>query len=651
MIQKAYCTNLTIPNSLEFLPLCAAFIEHNSQLIGFDPDEVQAISLAVEETLSNLILYAYTPGMIDTIDITCWQTPLGIEIIIKDKGMPFDYNEEEDYDPEQPELDNTRGLGMFLIKKTVDEVIFTNCGSEGKETHLVKYITKCPLSDLMQKPDQHFKQEPLRRKNVNFLIRRLADNEAFEISRAVYRVYGYNYFNEHAYFPDRIEKLNKNGNLDTLAAVTEDNIFAGTCAVYRESLEGKLGELQQAVVLDEFRGNHCMEQLLNSLLAIAQDKNMLGVFARSETSEIFAQRALHRLETRDCALLLGFTSRLVWDKGNKAQQRESMVLSYLPLGKDLPKKIYVPEHHQNIVSQIYENIGYQREFNPTPYGKKPWHEEAELEIKYFYNTSAAEIKVALPGKDIITKLKTAKKEVKLKKFAVIYLYLSLENPFTPLYFEQIENLDFFFAGIIPHEKFGDSIILQYMNNIDIDIENLVLYSDFSRQLAAYVSQCRSRHPLRLLIDAGESEKLEFKSTMRLNLKDNQKDSRIGFAILKSISAFLNTDGGTLLVGVEDNGNILGSEIEDFASDDKYLLHFSQLLQHNIGLDNSRFVHYKLVDIDNKKILKVDCEASPKPIFLIKDSVEDFYIRSGPASKKLSISTAITYISEHFPKHD
>jgi len=651
MVKNPAETTLKIPNSLDYLPICASFIEHNARLIGFTPEEVRAIALATNEAISNIIIHAYAPGQKDVIEITCWQTPLGIEIIIKEKGMPFDSSLVPEYDLEKLDAEDPRGLGLYLIKKTVDEVIYTNRGSEGKETHLVKYITQCPLDDIEHNNQPAEFHKVKKHEEVCFKIRKLADNEAIKVSRAIYRVYGYNYFNEHAYYPERIEGLNISGNLDTAVAVTESGIFAGTCAIYREDINAEIGEIEQAVVLQEYRGNRCMEQLLKFLRERALEKNLLALYAKSETSEIYAQQALHDLDTHDCALLLGFTNKLVWnsEKAQKQIQRESVLLSFLSLMEVEIKSIYVPEHHLGMVQKLYKNIGYEREYLTVRHGKKPGYDSSELDIKYFYNTATAEIKIARFGKDIIKKLKEAKKEVKLKKFAVIYLYLNLENPFTVSYFEKIENLDFFFAGILPYDTIGDAIILQYLNNIEIRIDQLDIFTGTARMLADYIQQCLVKDPLRLLIDAGESNKLEFKSTLRWNLKENKKDNYLSYAILKSVAAFLNTEGGTLLVGIQDDGSVLGIELDKFANEDKYLLHFSNLIQHNIGLDNSKAVFYQLVELEGKKILKVDCEPCNKPIFLTLEGQEKFFIRSGPASKNLTISEAISYIAERFQR--
>ena len=60
-----------------------------------------------------------------------------------------------------------------------------------------------------------------------------------------------------------------------------------------------------------------------------------------------------------------------------------------------------------------------------------------------------------------------------------------------------------------------------------------------------------------LILKGENERVEFKSTLRWNLRAEKKDKAITHASLKTIAAFLNTDGGILLIGVADEGTLLG----------------------------------------------------------------------------------------------
>lgn len=86
-----------------------------------------------------------------------------------------------------------------------------------------------------------------------------------------------------------------------------------------------------------------------------------------------------------------------------------------------------------------------------------------------------------------------------------------------------------------------------------------------------------------LIKAGESKTLEFKSTLRWSLKeDRQDDKGVTHAVLKTIAAFLNTEGGDLLIGVADDGSIVGIERDRLESDDKFMRHLAQVVRNGLG---------------------------------------------------------------------
>jgi len=110
---------------------------------------------------------------------------------------------------------------------------------------------------------------------------------------------------------------------------------------------------------------------------------------------------------------------------------------------------------------------------------------------------------------------------------------------------------------------------------------------------------------------------------------------------------MNTDGGTLIVGVSDKGEILGLEKDAFVSDDKLRLHLNNLIKDNIGAQFMHLVHYDLFDIDGKKALKVECSPSNKRFFLKENGQEEFYMRNGPSTMKLTGNSLIDYINHRF----
>lgn len=140
-----------------------------------------------------------------------------------------------------------------------------------------------------------------------------------------------------------------------------------------------------------------------------------------------------------------------------------------------------------------------------------------------------------------------------------------------------------------------------------------------------------------LIAEGESSRLEFKQTLRFNVKAGKNGKEIEYASLKTVAGFLNSEGGTLLVGVSDNGAVTGLDDDKFENDDKALLHFNNLLNQSIGAEFARYVNTKVIEVQGSKVLRVFCVPAHSPAFLKKGQAEEFYVRSGPASRTLSLS--------------
>lgn len=154
--------------------------------------------------------------------------------------------------------------------------------------------------------------------------------------------------------------------------------------------------------------------------------------------------------------------------------------------------------------------------------------------------------------------------------------------------------------------------------------------------------------LRALIAQGESERLEFKSTVRWNLRADKPGKEMELAWLKSVVGFLNTDGGIILLGVDDEGHILGLDRDGFANADKCLRHMGNLINQHIGIEFAQFIRYGLVAVDGGSVAVIQCARSTTPAFLKTGKDEDFYVRAGPASQKLPTSQILGYIESRKP---
>ena len=150
-----------------------------------------------------------------------------------------------------------------------------------------------------------------------------------------------------------------------------------------------------------------------------------------------------------------------------------------------------------------------------------------------------------------------------------------------------------------------------------------------------------------IVTNGESGDVEFKSTLRTNLHTGSVDKRIEHSILKTIAGFLNTNGGTLIIGISDDGTPLGLAADNFANEDKMNLHLINLIKDNLGVEVLTEVHFHFEDYDSQRVMVVQCGKAPDAVFVKDGNLERFYIRTGPSTTELSAKQAQDYIKKNF----
>lgn len=160
-----------------------------------------------------------------------------------------------------------------------------------------------------------------------------------------------------------------------------------------------------------------------------------------------------------------------------------------------------------------------------------------------------------------------------------------------------------------------------------------------------------------MIQSGEHGFLEFKSTMRWNWKESKLDKKMEEIILKTISAFSNAEGGKLLIGVTDEGEILGleSDYSTFkeANKDHFELHLRNIVNNAFGKEyTATNLNVRFPIVNDGEICEIDIKASNKPLYLeLADKggamQKKFYIRSGNTSQELDIEETASYIKKRF----
>jgi len=179
----------------------------------------------------------------------------------------------------------------------------------------------------------------------------------------------------------------------------------------------------------------------------------------------------------------------------------------------------------------------------------------------------------------------------------------------------------------------------------------------TRALAEQVEKLRARldraftefTPERLtaIIDAGEGDSVEFKSTMRWNLYADRSDKKIEDSCLKTVAGYFNADGGVLLVGVADDGEVIGLGKDHFQTEDKMLLHWVNLIKAYLGAEFLRCIRSMVHELGGQRILVVECLPATSPVFFNRDNEELFFVRMSNTTQALKPSEVLAYVDEHF----
>lgn len=152
-----------------------------------------------------------------------------------------------------------------------------------------------------------------------------------------------------------------------------------------------------------------------------------------------------------------------------------------------------------------------------------------------------------------------------------------------------------------------------------------------------------------LIRDGESPILEFKSSLRWDRVQRCANKQLRKVVAKTICGFLNSEGGTLLIGVSDDGVALGlqEDIDSLGRKDRdgFIQELTQILSTYLGDSVAPYVHSRFELVNGVEICRVDIDASPSPIFLSDGANQQFYIRHGSSTKPLEMEEMIKYSGE------
>jgi len=160
--------------------------------------------------------------------------------------------------------------------------------------------------------------------------------------------------------------------------------------------------------------------------------------------------------------------------------------------------------------------------------------------------------------------------------------------------------------------------------------------------------------LERLLAQGEGSKVEFKTAMRYDLKEKKRNKEMDKVIAKTLCGFMNTEGGILIIGVDDDGNAMGLDVDIFTLDKKnedgFELAFNDIVKSYLELPDRRYIGLKFWDYRGKRICVIQIEGSREPVFCLLDQGHEFYVRVGNSTRRLDAKETVEYVRAHFKEH-
>ena len=485
--QKSFhvAAKLSVKSHIKYIPAVASFIREMAVQSGISVKAAQRLELIAEEACLNIIRHAFEGKTDCTYDVMVEKRPSQFVLAFEDQGLPFDW--------EKASRGESAGFGMLFMKAFTDEVRFINLGRQGKRFEFIKNFAagEMDVSYMDEDADHKTDIEPVG-KDVTLTFRLLTADDGVRLARCMYHVYGYTY-KDDVYFPEKIREMVERGELVSMVAVSPDDEIVAHQGLKKEHRDARVAEISMGIVDPRFRGRGLFEKMKKLSFEYIKGTGVYGLFVEIVTIHEFSQKANHALGARETGILLGFVPKeRAFVAFDRQDNRQTVVLCYTRLAAEPERRVYLPTHHQSIIKKIYDYGGFRRIVARIPDNvMNTLPENSQVDIRMVYDTGIAYLKVVQYGRDFPALIHFRLRELCLNKVDCIFMDLPLSDPATPVFCIHLEILGFFLAGVLPEVADGDILRLEYLNNVIIDPEKIVLVSEFAKELFRYVWKCYS----------------------------------------------------------------------------------------------------------------------------------------------------------------
>ena len=151
---------------------------------------------------------------------------------------------------------------------------------------------------------------------------------------------------------------------------------------------------------------------------------------------------------------------------------------------------------------------------------------------------------------------------------------------------------------------------------------------------------------------GETREVEYKQTARWNVREGREDRAMEDVIVKTVAGMLNDHGGTLLIGVTDDGEPVGLD-DDYAlvkppNADGFVNWLDTLFDNSLGHAGASRLLIRMDQVDSHDVCRIDIPASSRPIWVKNPNGTDtLYQRRNDSTRAVPTAELDTFLTDRF----
>lgn len=481
---------MSVPVDLVYLRTVQACTAEITKILSYGESDVVMLELAVEEGFTNAVKhFSKTAEKEESIHVEFDLLGEDLVILIRDRGIPFEIDEVESYEASDASDADRPGLGLTLMKKSVDKVELISCGSKGKELRLTKHLPAgYTLPEFLCKDGRS--RTSRRSVDINsVIIRQPTLDDLPSIRRLTWRSYGYRYVSQFYDMEKLRELYDSPFYLPAVAVDPESGEVIFHIALELETSADTVPEEGMAFIDPMIRCVGLAKKVSEFLHEIAAQRGFRGIRAEAVTSHIQSQKILEDGNgTVPCGLLVAYGKNdlIPSDLPVSVQNRATGITHYYVTDRT-PATVYLPERHAGMIGEIYGWMNLPRTFGAPYPCELP--ELSDVQCVPGVEMNNFKINVLSVGKDCLDVIRSNMDEARRNCFEAIFLRFPLDIPSAPGMVEACEKMGLSFAGIVPFYLGGrDAIVLQWVG-VQQDMSAIKIYGDRGRKLFDYVKTC------------------------------------------------------------------------------------------------------------------------------------------------------------------